>query len=207
MHIEIEAKLKVETLAKVARRLKALGAEFLRGRMHIDSYFDDAKSSLKKADSALRLRRQRIFATRTADKGGKEQVVITFKGPKQKGRFKRRQEIQFEVGDARLAEMLFAAIGYKKVLVFQKRRQVWRLDRCEVALDRLPLLGSFVEIEGPNEKAIACVQKKLGLADLRHIPESYAVLMERKLRELGIKDVEGFVKRLRLRGSYRLRKT
>jgi adenylate cyclase class 2 len=185
MHIEIEAKLKVDSLAKVTRRLKALGAEFLRGQVHTDSYLDDAKSSLKKSDSALRIRRQRIFATRTADKGGKEQVVITFKGPKQKGRFKCRQEIQFEVNDARLAEMLLAAIGYKKALAFQKKRQVWRLDRCEVALDCLPLLGSFVEIEGPNEKTIARVQKTLGLADLPHIADSYASLMERKLRTRG----------------------
>ena len=86
--------------------------------------------------------------------------------------------------------MFLAAIGYKKALAFQKKRQVWRLDRCEVALDCLPLLGSFVEIEGPDENKIAGVQKKLGLADLRHIPESYAVLMERKLRELGRDDAE-----------------
>jgi adenylate cyclase class 2 len=182
MHIEIEAKLKVDSLAKVSRRLKALGAEFLRGRLHTDTYFDDGKSSLRKSDSALRIRRQLI--------GRKEQVVLTFKGPKQRGRFKRREEIQFEVGDARLAEMFLAAIGYKKALAFPKKRRVWRLGGCEVALDELPLLGSFVEIEGPDEKKIAGVQKKLGLADLPHIPESYAVLMERKLRELGRNDTK-----------------
>ncbi len=177
MHIEIEAKLKVDSPRRVARRLKELGAEFLRSRLHTDTYFDDGKSSLRKSDSALRIRRQLI--------GRKEQVVITFKGPKQKGRFKRRQEIQFDVGDARLAEQFLAALGYKPMLVFQKKRRVWRLGGCEVALDTLPLLGDFVEIEGPGEKQIASVQKKLGLADLPHIPESYASLMERKLRKLG----------------------
>jgi predicted adenylyl cyclase CyaB len=182
MHIEIEAKLKVNSLAKIARRLKAVGAEFVRQKLQTDIYLDDSKSTLRKTDSALRIRLQCI--------GRKEQTVITFKGPKLKGRFKHRQEIQFEVGDARLAEMFLAAIGYKKALAFQKKRQVWRLDRCEVALDCLPLLGSFVEIEGPDENKIAGVQKKLGLADLRHIPESYAVLMERKLRELGRDDAE-----------------
>jgi adenylate cyclase class 2 len=180
MYIEIEAKLKVDSFKGVEKRLKALGAEFLRGRVHTDTYFDDGKGSLRKSDSALRLRHQLI--------GRREQVVITFKGPKQRGRFKRREEIQFKVGDARLAEMFLAAIGYKKTLIFQKKRRVWRLDRCEVALDELPLLGKFVEIEGPGERKIAAVQKKLGLADLPHIPESYAVLMERKLRELGRND-------------------
>ena len=173
MYIEIEVKLKVDSLAKVARRLKAVGAEFLSGQIQTDTYFDDCKNSFRKTDSALRLRRQRI--------GRKEQAALTFKGPRRKGRFKQRQEIQFEVANADCAEMLLLALGYKKSLVFQKKRRVWRLDGCEVALDELPLLGSFVEIEGPGEKKIAAVQKKLGLADLPHIPESYANLMEKKL--------------------------
>jgi adenylate cyclase class IV len=79
--------------------------------------------------------------------------------------------------------MFLAAIGYKKSLAFQKKRRVWRLGGCEVALDELPLIGYFVEIEGPGEKKIAAVQKKLGLADLPHIQDSYAVLMQRKLRK------------------------
>jgi adenylate cyclase class 2 len=186
MYIEIEAKLKlarqpggVDSPAKVARRLKAMGAEFLRSRLQTDIYFDDAEHTLRKADSALRIRHQLI--------GRKEQVVITFKGPRRRGRFKQREEIQFEVGDASRAELLLNVLGYKKAIVFQKKRRAWRYGGCEVALDKLPLLGNFVEIEGPNEKAISRVQEKLGLCDLPHIPESYAVLMERKLRLLGKK--------------------
>ena len=182
MHIEIEAKLKVGSLPAVVKKLKAAGARFVGKHLQTDAYFDDGKSSLRKSDSALRLRRQVVSATRMADKGRKEQIIVAFKGPKQKGRFKQRQEIQFEVSDTRLAETVFASLGYKKALVFQKKRQVWLLGGCEVALDELPLLGSFVEIEGPDEKRIAAVQKKLGLADLPHIPDSYAVLMQRQLR-------------------------
>ena len=144
MYIEIEAKLKVDSLAKVEKRLKGSGAEFLRAAVHTDAYFDDAKKSLTK------------IRQRTSDSppviGQRDQVVITFKGPRRKGRFKQRQEIQFEIGDAELAEMFLAAIGYKKTLVYQKKRQVWRLGGCEVALDELPFLGTFVEIEGPERK-------------------------------------------------------
>jgi len=189
MHIEIEAKLKlarrpggVDSLENVTRKLKALSAEFLRERLHTDAYFDDGKSSLRKSDSALRIRHQLI--------GRKDQVVITFKGPRRRGRFKQREEIQFEVSDAGRAELLLNALGYKKAIVFQKKRRAWHYGGCEVALDELPLLGSFIEIEGPNEKAISRVQEKLGLCDLPHIPESYAVLMERKLRRLDRKDMK-----------------
>ena len=175
MYIEIEAKLKVESFKGIEKRLKALDAEFLRERLHTDAYFDDSKLSLRKSDSALRLRHQLI--------GKRDQVVITFKGPRREGRFKQRQEIQFEVNDGRLAEMFLEAIGYKKTIVYQKKRRAWHYGDCEVALDELPFLGKFVEIEGPGEKKIADVQKKLGLEDLPHIHHSYAVMMAKELRQ------------------------
>ena len=180
MYIEIEAKLKVDSFKGIEKRLKALDAEFLRERLHTDAYFDDAKSSLRKSDSALRLRHQLI--------GRRDQIVITFKGPRREGRFKQRQEIQFEVDDARLAEMFLEAIGYKKTIVYQKKRRAWHYGDCEVALDELPFLGKFVEIEGPGEKKIAAVQKKLGLKDLPHIHQSYAVMMAKQLRRRGRKN-------------------
>lgn len=175
MHTEIEAKLKIDSPAKIVRKLKAAGGKFLCRQLQTDAYFDDGKGTLSKADSALRIRSWFV--------GHRQRAVITFKGPKQKGRFKRREEVQFEVDNAASAEALLAAIGYKKMLVLQKRRRIWRLDGCEVSLDELPLLGSFVEIEGPRERIIAAVQKKLGLSDLPHIPESYASLMKRKLHK------------------------
>jgi adenylate cyclase, class 2 len=179
MYIEIEAKLKVDSFKGIEKRLKTLNAEFLRERLHTDAYFDNAKSSLRKSDSALRLRHQLI--------GRRDQVVITFKGPRREGRFKQRQEIQFEVSDARLVEMFLGAIGYKKTLVYQKKRRVWHYGDCEIALDELPFLGKFVEIEGPGTKRIASVQKKLDLEDLSHIHESYAVMMAKELRRRGRK--------------------
>jgi adenylate cyclase class 2 len=184
MYIEIEAKLKVDSFKGIEKRLKALDAEFLRGRLHTDAYFDDGKSTLRKSDSALRIRHQLI--------GRRDQVVITFKGPRREGRFKQRQEIQFGISDADIAETFLAAIGYKKALVFQKKRRVWRLGGCEVALDELPLLGTFVEIEGPSEKKIAAVQKKLGLEDLPHIHQSYAALMQKQIRRRGRKSSKVF---------------
>ncbi len=164
--------------------MESLRAELLRSSVHTDTYFDDSKNSFRKSDIALRLRRMRI--------GRKEKAALTFKGPRLRGRFKQRQEIQFDVSNADSAEIFLAALGYKKSIVFQKKRQLWRLDGCEVALDELPLLGTFVEIEGPDEKRIAAVQKKLGLSDLPHEPESYAVLMQKRICQLRITKKEMF---------------
>ena len=66
-------------------------------------------------------------------------------------------------------------------------RQASYLDMVQEAakdcLDDLPGLGSFVEIEGPDDKSITDAQRNLGLADLPHILESYALLVEQKLKE------------------------
>ena len=174
MCTEIEAKLKVDSLQKTVEKLDGLGAEFLEEQLQIDNYFDDAEATFKKSDRCLRLRRLLV--------GKNERFFLTYKGAREKNQFKKRQEIEIEVGDGNSAEKLLSVLGYEKALVFEKKRRVYRLDQCEVALDELPLLGTFVEIEGPNDRKIAEVQKNLGLSDSPHIPESYAALMEKKLR-------------------------
>jgi len=177
MHIEVEAKLKVDSLEQVAAKLTELGAEFRQEQLQIDNYFDDANRVLTKTDRCLRLRR--LLA------GKSERFFLTYKGAKEKNEFKKRQEIEIEVEDGNSAEKLLLLLGYNKALVFEKKRRIWRFGECEVALDELPLLGSFVEIEGPDSEKIADVQRNLGLSDLLPILESYASLMEEKLRQLG----------------------
>lgn len=185
MCTEIEAKLKVDSLDEISSKLVELGAEFLGEQLQTDSYFDDHDRTLTKNDRGLRLRQQII--------GKEEKVFLTYKGAKEKDNFKKRQEIEIELKNADPVIRLFSALGYEKELVFEKKRQVWQFDECEVALDELPLLGTFVEIEGPGDKEIADVQTKLGLVDLPHIPQSYAGLMEKKLSELGSEQREVFL--------------
>lgn len=177
MCFEIEAKLKVDSLEEVKHKLTELGAEFLQEQLQTDYHFDDAEKSLQKTDRCLRLRRQIA--------NNSERFFLTYKGAKEKSSFKKRQEIEIEVPDSESIEKLFSALGYQKVLVIEKKRSACQLGECEVALDQLPLIGSFVEIEGPDEKRIDDVQKSLGLSGLPHIKESYAGLITARLSELG----------------------
>jgi adenylate cyclase class 2 len=173
MSFEIEAKLKVNSLQEVESRLRQLGAEFLAEQVQTDYHFDDANGTLAKTDRCLRLRRQRS--------GENEQFFLTFKGPKEKSNFKKRQEIEIEIKDADSMQKLLTALGYEAALSVEKKRQLWKFGGCEVALDELPLLGNFVEIEGPGDEEITNTQESLGLADLSHIAKSYACLMKEKL--------------------------
>jgi adenylate cyclase, class 2 len=171
MNVEIEGKLKVDSLKPIAQRLSQIGAKAGGEVVQTDYYFDDAGGSLAKSDKALRLRKE--------VRDEKEKIILAYKGPRESGKFKRRQEVQFGVDNSEQAIALLSSLGYAEALVIQKRRKLWYLEGCEVALDELPQLGTFVEIEGPSEEKIADVQSLLGLADRLHIKESYAVLMQK----------------------------
>ena len=168
MCTEIEAKLKVDSLLEIEQKLAELGADFMAEQLQTDYHFDDASATLTKADRCLRLRRQSV--------AGSERFFLTYKGAKEKSNFKKRREIEIEIIDTESTQKLLSALGYEKVLVVEKKRRLWRLGGCSVALDRLPLLGAFVEIEGPDDETIADVQQRLSLADLPHIAKSYAQL-------------------------------
>jgi predicted adenylyl cyclase CyaB len=177
MMLEIETKVKVKSLGELADRLTGLGEKMECELLQVDTYFDDADHTLLESDRGLRLRQQVT--------GEGQKVILTYKGPRQEARFKSRPEIEIEVSDFELAAELLTALGYEKALVFEKRRQVWQLPDSVVCLDELPLLGNFVEIEASGERAVADTLRKLQLAELPHINESYAHLIRSRLNELG----------------------
>jgi len=177
---EIEAKLKVDSPDEIEHKLAELGAEFLAEQLQTDYHFDDANSTLTKTDRCLRLRKQMVVKN--------ESFFLTYKSAKEKSNLKKRQEIEFEIKDADSVCKLLSVLGYEQVSAVEKKRRLWKLGNCEVALDRLPLLGDFVEIEGPDEKKIATVQKNLGLTDLPHIAKSYACLIKERLQQSGKDD-------------------
>ena len=177
MSIEIEAKLKVDSLQEVEDKLKQLNAEFVEEQHQCDTHFDDSDNNLMNSDSCLRLRYQKS--------NNKTRYLITYKGAKEESSFKKRREIELEILDADSMKELFAALGYKKTMQIEKIRRLYKYGGCEVALDNLKLLGYFVEIEGPDEKVINNVQKTLGLEQAKHIPVSYAALIADKLAQEG----------------------
>jgi adenylate cyclase, class 2 len=171
MPLEIEAKMQVDDLGAVRSRLKAAGAKAAGTHLETNIFFDTPGAALRRADRGLRLRANReVKSKRTVH-------IVTFKGPRQSGRLKRREEIEFEVVHPDAAIRVFRELGFGVSLRFQKRRESWTLGGCKIELDELPLLGTFVEIEGPGNRRIMQVRKRLGLADHPLITGSYASLM------------------------------
>jgi adenylate cyclase, class 2 len=172
MPVEIEAKFKVESLEPYIERVVQSGGEWLDELEQRDQFFDHADHSLLKADSGLRLRIEKGLKT--------NRTQLCFKGPRQKGQYKRREEIEFDVSDEKMATMLLEALGFITTLVVEKTRRMAQLDSCYVCLDEVNGLGSFIEIEGPNEAEVEQVAIKLKLNEHRHITSGYVRMLAEK---------------------------
>jgi len=77
---------------------------------------------------------------------------------------------------------LVEALGFERQYSFEKDRESWRWRGCLVELDRLPVFGLFVEIEGPSEEAVRGVQGELGLGEVKAHEVSYARMVGEYLR-------------------------
>lgn len=84
-------------------------------------------------------------ALRLSSRGGKND--ITYKGPKLDARSKARREIVVPVEEADAAREMLEALGFRAVREVRKTRAHYRAAGFEVALDDVPGLGTFVEIE------------------------------------------------------------
>ncbi len=173
MPVEIESKMKVSGLAAVERKLREIRAVFRGLKKQSDAYFDDSKRKLTRNDCCLRIR-----SVQTDDQ---KHYFLTYKGPKQHSRLKKRTEIEMALENPKSFEKLLWGLGFAKMLNVNKKRSVWIFQQCEIALDRVSRLGSFVEIEGPNVRQITKVKKMLELDDVPDIKESYAALLEKKM--------------------------
>jgi adenylate cyclase class 2 len=179
MGVEIEAKMKVDDFDEIRRRLQGSGATRVGSVLELNTFFDSADRHLVLKDKGLRLRRTRD------DRTGQEQFIITVKGPQQKGELKSREEAEVRVDDGEDAKAVLAALGFEPTLSFEKRRESWTLDDCKVELDELPILGRFVEIEGPGESAVMRVREKLEMTDTPLIRTGYATMLAQHLKESG----------------------
>lgn len=185
MSLEIEIKMPMAGLdpdfSKVLAHLKAANASPVIRLAETNIFLDRPDHYLRQHDQGLRVRLEQ-------DRDGKlpDEVIITHKGPRLPGVTKTRQETELVVNDVNAAVSLLAALGYVETLRFQKRRDRWLLDGCHVELDTLPRLGTFVEIEGPNEAAIQNVRKKLNLTHAPLEASGYAAMLAHDLEINGV---------------------
>ncbi len=165
---EIEAKYRLDDPAGLRERLIARGAQRVTHVLEENRLFDTADRKLQAADSGLRLR-----TCRALDGSQQISTTLTYKGPRAAGKMKAREEVETAVSDPSASATILQRLGFGEVVVYEKRREAWQLDECEVCLDELPQLGWFVEIEGPSVATIEAVAGKLTLDMESLLRETY----------------------------------
>jgi len=185
---EIEAKFYVRDLDGIITRLHELEARLIQRRvLETNLRFDLPDGSLRSEGRVLRLRRD-------------TEARFTYKGPStnEQGVLS-RTEIEFTVGDFEKAKEFMEALGYQKLLYYDKYRTTYSLDStsllvnfrqppiglqsCLIMLDELPY-GNFVEIEGESSEMIRATADQLNLNWDTAIGTSYTALFERARKTL-----------------------
>ena len=181
---EIEAKVRIADPAAFRRRMAERSESGGETVFEDNRLFDDPAGTLHRRGAALRVREER-----PADGGEPLRATLTYKGPRAESELKRREEIEIEVQAAPGAPglaLVLEAMGLRETFRYQKRRSVWRVGECEIALDELPYLGWFVEVEGPTERSVRAGLEALGLADAELLSADYIHLLTERLKSLGL---------------------
>jgi adenylate cyclase class 2 len=171
---EIEVKFYIADLPDLQTRLEGLGANLVHGRTHeVNLRFDTPGGDLLRQYQVLRLRQD-------------SRARLTYKGPAQTLEGARaRQEIEFTVSDFTSAQAFLEALGYQVVMMYEKYRTTYEMDRMEILLDEMPY-GSFLEIEGPDPAGLHHLTQALQLDWESAAPDSYTALFEKLQTRLGL---------------------
>ena len=172
---EIESKHKVSDTGRIRLYLEKHGAVFLGQGVQNDTFFDRPDRDISRQGCTLRLR---IVDQVSA--------VITWKGPVETNTtVKTRQETEIVTDTPVNARSLLQSIGFEPVYCIEKERTSYTFEDCRVELDRLPLLGTFVEIEGPSQKVVEKVREQLGI-ESQHIKKSYLAMILEHCKKNGL---------------------
>lgn len=165
MAVEIEKKYRMTDAdrERVSKRLPEVGAQFVGEDFEENILFGGGFLNFKSA--ALRLRKT------------EKKTILTYKQRQpSESAVKRQIEHETEIEDGETMRVIFENLGYRPALVYEKRRQTWRLNETEVVLDELPF-GLFMEIEGEDDSILEA-EKLLGIENLPAVMETYPLLTE-----------------------------
>jgi adenylate cyclase class 2 len=165
MGIEIEKKYRLNSRERerLLARLLETGAE--RESVEFEENTIYAGGRLEPGRSALRVRRV------------EGATILTYKERfPSRSSIKRQREEETRVENAEALAAILESLGYSPALVYEKRRETWRVAGAVVVVDELPF-GLFAEIEG-EEKAIMEAERLLELEDAEAELSTYPQLTE-----------------------------
>lgn len=149
---EIEIKFEVKNIRTFRSKLKKAKAKLAVPRHFEDNWiFDTEDDKHWKNNCMIRLRKA-------------NKTLLTFKGNLEFDRakdelYREADEHEIEVSDFDTAVKILELLGFKRKKIYQKYREIWKLNNTKICIDELPF-GKYIEIEGSKaniEKTIKCL--------------------------------------------------
>ena len=171
---ETEAKFYVRDPSRIQSRLESSQARLVQKRvLETNIRFDLPGAPLRSEGRVLRLRRDTKTRFTYKSASTNQEGVLS------------REEIEFVVEDFVKAKRFLEALGYQKLVYYEKYRTTYEWNETLIMLDELPY-GNFVEIEGHTVGAIRTVADQLDLKWDCAIAKSYHALFERVRKALNL---------------------
>lgn len=173
--VELEAKYRIPS-RKAHALCRELGVGTFDGAaaFHRDEYFDDTEGSVARGDFTVRLRVLRSVR-------GEETARLALKGPRQFGELgQARLEIEAVWPSAEAARASLAGSGLSPVVVIEKRRVEALYQGATVAVDQVPHLGWFCEVEAASQEHLLSCSQALQLSSASEVKDNYTELLKRE---------------------------
>lgn len=165
MGIEIEKKYRLSEAERerLAVRLREARAE--REGLEFEENTIYTGGNLVRGRSILRVRRV------------EGRAILTYKERfPSNSSIKHQREEETSVDNAEALVAILDALGFSPAVVYEKRRETWRIAGAIVVIDELPF-GLYAEIEG-EETAIEEAERLLGLEEAEAEQATYPQLTE-----------------------------
>tara|TARA_B100001964_G_C14045517_1_gene514604 strand:+ start:188 stop:832 length:645 start_codon:yes stop_codon:yes gene_type:complete len=149
MALEIERNFYIFDINEIRKKFKKLKA---KKKINLFKVYNDYLHKDKNKYTTIRLR----------DEGDKK--TFTIKQKDKKDRYDTEWEI--DISDIEIAKEMIEIIGFKfdSESYLEKIREAYYYKKSEIAIDYVPGLFSFLQIESPTEKELLLISKELNLS-------------------------------------------
>jgi predicted adenylyl cyclase CyaB len=133
--MEIEVKAKVSNLAVIRKRLRTIGAHFVKRSHQIDTYYTPDHRPLRKhTGNVLRVRYDVLSKTaRLEFHITKNQYVA--------------EENEVSVSDYKTLQKILKLLRAKPQVTVEKKREAYKKGKVEIVLDDVRGFGKYIEVE------------------------------------------------------------
>ncbi|MDO8482814.1 MAG: class IV adenylate cyclase [bacterium] len=138
---EIEIKARLRNKAAIIEKLKSLGCVFEKQATHEDTVYAEHVGSL------TAFRTNKVFLRLRVKNGSK--ILFTLK--KRMANDLDAIEHEVEVSSKDEMEKSLLLMGYREAARVNKARETTRYNGCEICVDEVENLGSFIEMEKLSE--------------------------------------------------------